>query len=123
MLYCYRVLISFRKQGGTVTLFEKYRTFFIIGTAEGLGLILTKPKDIGLFFLTWTLLTLVMLVYSVLEWRFGKPKVNGDSATGDAPSQTIPKRNYNDLNTRKNRNYSLILFANSIAYLGSLIFF
>jgi hypothetical protein len=105
-----------------VTLLEKYRTFLIIGTAEGLGLILTKPKDISLFFLTWTLLTFIMLAYSFLDWRFGKPKTFNLGSTETTPEAPLT-RDIHDLNTQKNRNYSLILMVNLIVYVVLTLFF
>jgi len=94
----------------------------IIGTAEGLGLILTKPKDIALFFLTWTLLTFIMLAYSFLEWRFGKPKVINSGSPATTP-ETPLKRDIHDLDTQKNRNYSLILLVNLMVYVILTLFF
>lgn len=51
---------------------QKYRFFLILGTAEGIGLILSKPSQFSLFFFAWALICLIALAFGLFP--VAKPK-------------------------------------------------
>lgn len=109
-----------------MTINPKYRTFFILSTAEILGLLLTKPKDLGLFFLTWVILTLVLLAYAVLQFYFPKKhkteeQVKNHLTTLDDTVQPLesltPPTLMAGLKTSKNCTTALLFLINLVLFI------
>lgn len=103
----------------------KHRTFFILTTAEIFGLLLTKPKDMGLFFLTWAFLALVLLVYAVLKYHFPSHNKDQQPNTATLPTPTEEDKPLEStakatpfmwLKTPKNTATALLLVINLLLY-------